>query len=48
MEDWVVSNIVTGLLLAGFVGAAAAIRRSRIWTEAAVSLWRRRPIARSG
>ena len=45
MEDWVVSNIVTGLLLAGFVGAAAAIRRSRIWTEAAVSLWRRRPIA---
>ncbi|MCH7867762.1 MAG: ABC transporter permease [Myxococcales bacterium] len=45
MEDWVVSNIVTGLLLAGFVGAAAAIRSSRIWTEAAVSLWRRRPIA---
>jgi peptide/nickel transport system permease protein len=45
MEDWIISNIVTSLLLAGFVAAAAAVRSSRIWTDAAASLWRRRPIA---
>ncbi len=45
MEDWVVSNIVTGVLLASLVGSALAIRRSRIWVDAALALWRRRPIA---
>ncbi len=45
MEDWVVSNIATALILVGFIGAGLAIRRSQIWTDAAVSLFRRRPIA---
>lgn len=45
MEDWMISNVVTCLLLVGFVGVAIAIRRSRLWVEATVSLWRRRPLA---
>jgi peptide/nickel transport system permease protein len=45
MESWVISNIVTGLLLVGFVGLGLLIRRSRIWTDAAIALFRRRPIA---
>ncbi len=45
MEDWVISNIVTGLLLVAGVGLVFLIRKSRMWSEAAQSLWRRRPIA---
>ncbi|MFT5443370.1 MAG: peptide/nickel transport system permease protein [Myxococcota bacterium] len=45
MEDWMISNVVTGLLLVGFAGVALAIRRSRLWAEATVSLWKRRPLA---
>jgi peptide/nickel transport system permease protein len=45
MESWVISNIVTGVLLVGFVGLGLLIRRSRIWTDAAIALFRRRPIA---
>lgn len=40
-----ISNVVTGLLLVGFAGVALAIRRSRLWAEATVSLWKRRPLA---
>ncbi len=45
MEDWVISNIVTGLLLVAGVGLVFLIRKSRMWSEATQSLWRRRPIA---
>jgi peptide/nickel transport system permease protein len=45
VEDWMISNVVTGLLLVGFAGVALAIRRSRLWAEATVSLWKRRPLA---
>jgi len=45
MEDWVVSNIVSALLLALALGLVFLVRRSRLWSEAASSLWRRRPIA---
>jgi len=45
MEAHVVSNLVVALLLAGGVWAGVAIRRDRLWSEAARSLWRRRPIA---
>ncbi len=45
MESWVISNIVTGLLLVGLLGLALLIRRSRIWVDAAVALFRQRPIA---
>ncbi len=45
MEDWVVSNIVTALLLAACTGAAWAAHRSRMWSEAGRALWKRKPIA---
>lgn len=45
MEGWMVSNIVTVVLLASMVGTVVLVRRSRLWSEAAVNLWRRRPIA---
>ena len=45
MESHVVSNLVVVLLLVGGVWVGAAIRRNRLWSEAARSLWRRRPIA---
>jgi peptide/nickel transport system permease protein len=45
MEDWVISNIVTGVLFVGFVAIGLLIRRSRLWAEAAVALFRQRPIA---
>jgi peptide/nickel transport system permease protein len=45
MEDWMISNLVTVGLLAAMVGCVFLIRRSRLWSEAAVELWKRRPIA---
>ena len=45
MEAWIVSNIVTSLLLLAGVGIVVVIRKSRMWSEAAGSLWKRRPIA---
>lgn len=45
MEGWMVSNIVTVVLIASMVGTVVLVRRSRLWSEAAVNLWRRRPIA---
>jgi len=45
MEGWMVSNIVTVVLLASMAGTVVLVRRSRLWSEAAVNLWRRRPIA---
>jgi peptide/nickel transport system permease protein len=45
MESHLVSNLVVVLLLAGGVWIGARIRRNRLWSEAARSLWRRRRIA---
>ena len=45
MEGWMISNLVTVGLLAAMVGCVFLIRRSRLWSEAAVELWKRRPIA---
>jgi peptide/nickel transport system permease protein len=45
MESHVLSNLVVLLLLGCGVWVGAAIRRNRLWREAAQSLWRRRPLA---
>jgi peptide/nickel transport system permease protein len=45
VEAWVISNIVTSLLLVSSVLVVLAVRRSRMWSEAMGSLWKRRPIA---
>ena len=45
MQPWIVSNIVVGALVLGSIGVTLAVRRSRIWSEAAAALWRRRPVA---
>ena len=45
MEAWIISKIVTSLLVVSGIGAVLLVRRSRMWSEAARSLWRRRPIA---
>ena len=45
MEAHQVSNAVVLALLAAGVGVGFAVRRSRIWSEAFASLWRRRRVA---
>ena len=49
MEAWVFSNIVVGSILdhRSSGGLAAVVRRSRMWSEAFSSLWRRRRVALS-
>ena len=45
MEPYVVSNVVTGVLVAAGVAAAVAASRSPLWRAAARDLLRRRPVA---
>jgi peptide/nickel transport system permease protein len=45
MESYVVSNIITGALIALAAVAAVAAARSPLWRDAARDLWRRRPVA---
>jgi len=45
VEAHVVSNLVVVLLLAAGVAAGFLVRRNRLWSEAAVDLRRRRPLA---
>ncbi len=45
MEAYILSNVVTLLLLAGLLAALAAARRSPLWQRAGRELARRRPIA---
>ena len=45
MAYHLISNLVVALLLSGGVWLGVLIRRNRLWSEAARSLWRRRPIA---
>jgi peptide/nickel transport system permease protein len=45
VEDWVLSNIIVALLALAALGAVLAVRKRRLWQEAAAGLWRRRPIA---
>ena len=42
MEAWVASNIVAALLVAATVAVGLAVRRDRLWSEAARTLWTRR------
>ena len=39
------SNVVVLLLLLGLLGVVRVVRRNRLWSEAAVELWRRRRLA---
>lgn len=45
MEGYVVSNVVTLVLLAATIWLGRAARRNPLWRDAARNLWRRRPIA---
>jgi peptide/nickel transport system permease protein len=45
MEGWVVSDAVVALLALGGVALAHYVHRSELWREAAIELWRRRPLA---
>ena len=45
MEAWIVSNVVVVALLVLGVTATSFIIKRRLWREAFVQLWRRRPIA---
>ncbi|MEZ4332911.1 MAG: ABC transporter permease [Myxococcota bacterium] len=45
VEPYVVSNGAVVVLLAGAVFLGRAVRRNRLWREAAASLWRRRRLA---
>jgi peptide/nickel transport system permease protein len=45
METWIVSNVVVLALVAGALWVARFVARNRLWREAAVQLWRRRPLA---
>jgi len=45
LEPYVLSNLGTLLLAVGVLFVARAVRRSRLWREAAISLWRRRRVA---
>ena len=45
MPDWMISNLVVVLLLAGAVALTVVVRRNRLWSEAFRELWRRRPVA---
>jgi peptide/nickel transport system permease protein len=45
LEPHVLSNLATLLLLIGIAYAVRVVRRSRLWREAAISLWRRRRLA---
>ena len=45
MEPYVVSNVVTGVLLLAAAAVAVAATRNRLWRDAARELWRRRPVA---
>ena len=43
-EVWI-SNLAVAAIVGGGIGLAVAVRRNRLWLQAARSLWRRRPIA---
>jgi len=45
IEGFQISNVVTLLLFVGLFFVARAVRRSRLWREAAIALWRRRRVA---
>jgi peptide/nickel transport system permease protein len=45
MEAWLISNLVVGALFAGGIALGVAVRRNRLWREAARELGRRRPAA---
>ncbi|HEV7734987.1 MAG TPA: ABC transporter permease [Candidatus Binatia bacterium] len=45
MSDHVVSNVVTVVLVLGMLLLARFVRRRPLWRDAAVDIWRRRPIA---
>jgi peptide/nickel transport system permease protein len=45
MEAWWISNLVVAALFAGSVALGVAVRRNRLWREAARELGRRRPFA---
>ena len=45
IQSYVASNLVVAALVAGAVLAALAVRRSRLWSDAARELARRRPLA---
>ena len=44
-EAWIVSNVVVLVLVLGALWVARFVARNRLWKEAAVQLWRRRPLA---
>ena len=45
MPAWIVSNLVTALLLGLGAGAYIFVSRNRLWKEACHELWRKRPVA---
>jgi peptide/nickel transport system permease protein len=44
-EAWIISNAVVLLLVAGALWVTRFVARNRLWREAAVQLWWRRPLA---
>ncbi len=45
LEPYLISNLATLCLLVGLAFIVRVVRRSRLWSEAATSLWRRRRLA---
>jgi peptide/nickel transport system permease protein len=44
MEDWIISNLVVGLLLVAACVLFMWLRSNRMWRQAGAELWRRRPL----
>jgi peptide/nickel transport system permease protein len=44
MEDWIISNLVVGLLLVAACVLFVWLRSNRMWRQAGAELWRRRPL----
>jgi peptide/nickel transport system permease protein len=44
MEDWIVSNLVVALLFVGGTALFVWLGRNRIWRQAGLELWQRRPL----
>jgi len=45
MEVWMVSNVTAVTLVASCVGVALAVRRNRLWSDAARQIWKKRSLS---
>ena len=44
MTHWI-ANLIVFVLIAGACGLVHVVRRNRLWSDAVVQIWRRRPVS---